>query len=146
MSVTGILPIRARQILPCWNAIVKVTYAISVIHQKEYTILSNMPVQKKVGDKNNMTWTHFDKSLLMLSQKLMILITTFTNISSHTNITFWCRENMVNYIKFAEDIVQGVVHFLRSKSQITQISKIDYVILWDFQHITIETIGLVLIR
>jgi hypothetical protein len=71
-----------------------------------------------------MIWTHFDKSTPILPQHIMVLITTFNNISLSSNVTFWCRQNMIYHIRFAENIVQKIISFLKSKSQITNISKL----------------------
>ncbi|XP_067203506.1 aminopeptidase N-like isoform X2 [Linepithema humile] len=146
LNATDVMTIKARQIFPCWDTSFKVTYNISIIHKKKYTILSNMPIQKKVEDKNDMMWTHFHKSPSMLPEHFMILITTLTNISSYANVTFWGRQNMTNYTRFAENIAQQAIYFLNSKSQLTKMSKIDCVVIWDPQHSSLETKGLVLIR
>lgn len=135
---------RVQQILPFWEY--KVTYAISVTHNKKYTILSNMSIRKKVENSNNMTCTHFDKSPTMLPQDLIILITTYTNISSFANITFWGKQNTMDHIGFAVNITQEIANFLKSKPQITKVSKVDYVIILDSQYRSFETTGLELIR
>ncbi|XP_012231866.2 aminopeptidase N-like [Linepithema humile] len=124
----------------------KSTFNISIKHHKKNTFLSNMPIQKKVEDMRNMLWTQFDTSPSMSVQHLTIVITTFTNFfASYRNVKIWYRKEMIDQLRFAENIVHGVVYYLAQKNS-RKISKIDYVVTNDFQHSNIRTRGFVLLR
>lgn len=141
------------ELFPCWDELeVKSTFNISIgYYRKDYKFFSNMMVQKEVEDLNNVLWTHFDKSMLMSSVNLILLITTLnrTTLSRSStdakNITIWCRKKIEKQLQFVKNISLGVVNYLKQKS-IQNISKLDYFILTDFPQMSIEMPGIILLR
>lgn len=121
----------------------KATFKISIKHHKNYTALSNMHVKSKENDKH-MMWTHFDESPIMSFNHLIVVITTFINISATANVTFWGRENATHYLHLAKCVVQYVSSFLEYESNITQ--KMDYIVFWDMKHNISQTEGLIFQR
>ncbi|XP_067216454.1 thyrotropin-releasing hormone-degrading ectoenzyme-like isoform X2 [Linepithema humile] len=150
LNATGVDVMTAQQLFPCWDKIAfNATYKISIKHHKNYTALSNMPIQATENDKfeYDMMWTHFEKSSSIFIEHVKVVITSFTRIhTSVANVTFWARKNIRGYLHLAECIAQQVLYFLKCKSSIDKSPKIDYVAFWDGQHNTTETWGLILQR
>ncbi|XP_067216213.1 thyrotropin-releasing hormone-degrading ectoenzyme-like isoform X2 [Linepithema humile] len=148
LNATGVDVKTARQLFPCWDKrTFNATYKISIKHHKNYTALSNMPIQTTENDKHDMMWTHFEKSPSMSIQHLKVVIITSTNISTSVeNVTFWSTRNVTNHLKFAICIAQQVLHFLKHENNIEKITKIDYIVLWDTQKDITEPWTLILQR
>ncbi|XP_067216456.1 aminopeptidase Q-like isoform X1 [Linepithema humile] len=150
LNATGVDVMTAQQLFPCWDKIAfNATYKISIKHHKNYTALSNMPIQATENDKleYDMMWTHFEKSSSIFIEHIKVVITSFTRIhTSVANVTFWGRKNITGYLHLAECIAQQVLYFLKRENTIDKLPKIDYVALWDNQHNTTETWGLILHR
>ncbi|XP_067216434.1 endoplasmic reticulum aminopeptidase 1-like isoform X1 [Linepithema humile] len=148
LNATGVDVKTARQLFPCWDKrTFNATYKISIKHHKNYTAISNMPIQTTENDKHDMMWTHFEKSPSMSIQHLKVVIITSTNISTSVeNVTFWSTRNVTNYLKFAICIAQQVLHFLKHENNIEKITKIDYIVLWDTQKDITEPWTLILQR
>nr|XP_012234880.1 PREDICTED: aminopeptidase N-like [Linepithema humile] len=150
MSIaTGADIMTARQLFPCWDEIaLNSTFKISIKHHKNYTVLSNMPIQTtKNDDRRDMMWTHFEKSLSMFIQHLKFVITTFTKIhTSNANVTLWSRKNVAHYLQLAKYIVPQVLNFLERENSIKKLPKIDYVAICDTQHNNSVTWGLIIQR
>nr|XP_012224235.1 PREDICTED: aminopeptidase N-like isoform X2 [Linepithema humile] len=148
LIATDVDVITARQLLPCWDKTAfHSTFKISIKHHKNYTALSNMPIQTTENDdKRDMMWTHFEKSPLMSIQHLRVVITTFTSNISSANVTFWGRKNMTYYLHLAKCIAQQVLYSVKRETSIDKFPKIDYVAFWDTQHNSTETWGLIIHR
>nr|XP_012224531.1 PREDICTED: thyrotropin-releasing hormone-degrading ectoenzyme-like isoform X1 [Linepithema humile] len=142
--------IRAGELFPYLDEpVFKSTFKISIWHHENYTFLSSMPIQKQVEDMDNMLWTHFDTSPPMSVESLTIVMTTFNYsaiyLTSIANMKIWCRKEITEQIRYAKTIAQGVVHYLAQKNT-RKISKINYIVIKDFQHFNIKTRGFILLR
>lgn len=153
MARIGTEVIKAQQLIP-WPTTIstwqskqafKATFNISVKHHHSYNVLSNMPVQTKYEDKNDMLWTRFQQLPLMSVKHLMIAITTFSNIVLLPNIQFWCKLDMTNLVKIATTAIKDVATFLFTSNFTTKVSKLDYV-LTDDSYNRVKTRGLILER
>lgn len=145
----------ARQLFPtvcstilCRNETnINVTFKISIKHHKNYTVYSNIPIQTTENDEHDMIWTHFNRSSIMLFNRLKLIITTFSNIPTMTaDVTFWGRENAICYLQLAECIAQQILYYLKHENNKIKISKLDYVALWNSQHNNSETEGWIIHR
>jgi len=106
-----------------------------------------MPIETTEMVKHDKMWTHFVKSLPMLIQDLRVVITTFTNYSiSTSNVTFWSRKDVTDYVRLAECTVRRALYLLKQQKSINSLSKLDYVVFWDIQHSNFEIRGLILHR
>nr|XP_012216454.1 PREDICTED: thyrotropin-releasing hormone-degrading ectoenzyme-like [Linepithema humile] len=146
----GIKLIKAGELFPCWDEpVFKSTFKISILHHKNYTFLSSMSIREQFEDVNDMMWTHFDKSYSISAQHLTIVIIEIIKFSYfsifYENVKFWYRMEAVEQMQFANDIVGDVLYRLEQKS-ITNISKIDYVVIKDFQYSNVKSRGFVLLR
>ncbi|XP_067205183.1 aminopeptidase N-like isoform X2 [Linepithema humile] len=140
VAATGIKIMRFRQLLP-WPTTIssklekqgfKASFNISIKHEQNYTVLSNMPVLTKYKDKNYM-WTCFKQSPYMFAKHLTIVITTFSNIALSSNIKFWCRKNMTKLVQIAKTNVKRIARYL-IKRNVMKVPKMDYVVIKDFNH------------
>ncbi|XP_067216229.1 aminopeptidase N-like isoform X1 [Linepithema humile] len=147
LNATGVDIMNTRQLFPYLDEMTfNYTLKISILHHKNYTILSSMPIQTTENDKHDMRWIHFKKSFMSI-QYLKVVITTFTNISTSVgNFTFWNRKNITNHLKLVKCIAQQTLNFLKHENNIDKTPKIDYVTFWDSQHNSTETWGLILQR
>nr|XP_012227733.1 PREDICTED: thyrotropin-releasing hormone-degrading ectoenzyme-like isoform X1 [Linepithema humile] len=146
----GIKLIKAEELFPCWDEpAFKSTFKIIILHHKNYTFLSSMSIRKQFEDVNDMMWTYIDESYSISIQRLtivMIEIIKFSYFStSDKNVKFWYRMEAVEQMQFAKDIVKDVLYRLEQKS-ITNISKIDYVVIKNFQYSDVRPQGFVLLR
>nr|XP_012235164.1 PREDICTED: thyrotropin-releasing hormone-degrading ectoenzyme-like [Linepithema humile] len=147
LNKKGIKVIKAVELFPCWNkAIFKTTFNISIKHHKDYKFLSSMPIRIQVENLDNTLWTHFDTSPLMSAKHLTIVKSTFTNYFAYIrNVKFWYRKEMIDQMRFAENIVRVVIYYLKLKSKAI-IPKIDYFVIENFQHSNEKTRGFILLR
>nr|XP_012232606.1 PREDICTED: aminopeptidase N-like [Linepithema humile] len=152
LTATGVEVIRAQQIFPCWDEpAFQSTFTISIMHDKWFTALSNMIINRKKNiSESNMMWTHFHKSPFMSIQRLTIVITTFTNTYLEpqpfvSHVTVWCRKNITRNMAYAQFIIEQIFYFLKKINQM-MIPKIDYVAILGAEHSKIETWGLILHR
>ncbi|XP_067211210.1 thyrotropin-releasing hormone-degrading ectoenzyme-like [Linepithema humile] len=140
--------IKAVELFPYWNeAIFKTTFNISIKHHKDYKFLSTMPIRIQVENLDDTLWTYFDKSPLMFPEHLTIVISTFTNFFVSTrNVKFWYKKEVIDQMRFAENIVRVVLYYLKLKSRGIILPKLDYFVIEDFEHSNEKTRGFILLR
>jgi len=145
LTETGIEVIKARQLFPCRDELAtKSTFKIAIRHHEKYTVLSNMPIRAKYR-KDNMIRIHFENSVLMSAQDIIVVITTFTNrtINRDKRVTIWYRPSALEHIAYAEFIIKNVVlHFI--EKYFPRLSKLD--IVWHVREDTFATLGFLLQR
>ncbi|XP_067214005.1 aminopeptidase N-like isoform X2 [Linepithema humile] len=146
LNKTGIVIMNVSQLFPYMNeSTTKSTFKIAIKHDEEYTILSNMPIRARNKANNRMMWTDFDESLSLSLQHIKVVITTFTNVSSHhANVTIWCRQSAQQLIYYARDVIEKVMPYFRQKYLLT-LSKLDIIAFrHPYDHNDV-TLGLVLL-
>jgi len=119
---------KAQQLFPCSDELnINATFKIAIKHDKKYTVLSNMPIRARNKADYDMMWTDFDESLSMSAKHILVVITTFTNVSSPlANVTIWCRQSAQNHIIYAKSVLEEVIPYFRQE-YLTQLSKLDIV-------------------
>ncbi|XP_067213995.1 aminopeptidase N-like isoform X2 [Linepithema humile] len=147
LNETGVEVMKALQLFPHMNeSTINSTFKIAIKHGEEYTVLSNMPIRARNTANNCMMWTHFEEIVSMSLQHIRVVITTFTNISSHlANVTIWCRQSAQQQIYYAKYIIEEVIPYFKQK-YLRPLSKLDIVALWHPQDDNDATLGLVLLR
>lgn len=98
----------ARRVFPCFDEPgLRATFNISVKHGRSYKALSNMPMQRIVGD-GEMMWTHFHTTPLIPPYLVaVVLFDNFTAITCrNTSITVWGRSKVINDLQYAQYIAQ----------------------------------------
>nr|XP_012232965.1 PREDICTED: aminopeptidase N-like isoform X2 [Linepithema humile] len=147
LNKTGIVIMDVSQLFPYMNeSTTKSTFKIAIKHDEEYTVLSNMPIRVRNKANNRMMWTDFDESLSMSLQHIRVVITTFTNVSSHlANVTIWCSQSAQQLIYYARDVIEKVMPYFKQKYMQT-LSKLDIIAFRHPYNHNDVTLGLVLLR
>jgi len=150
LVATHFYPIGARQMFPCWDdPSFNATFSISIKHNPEYIVLSNMPVQNTTIQNGTM-WTHFDKTPLMPIYLVAIMISHFPHISKE-RINIRYRQQLeiqhINKLIFQKIFVQQVTFHVETKWQhCRKLRKIDHVAIPGLRHDSVQNLGLVFYR
>ncbi|CAF4413283.1 unnamed protein product, partial [Adineta steineri] len=71
-------PIAARRALPCFDEpALKATYTITVEHEQQYRVWSNMPIESSTPQPNSWQLTQFQKTVPMSSYLLALVVADF---------------------------------------------------------------------
>lgn len=82
--------INARRVFPCFDEpTLKATFHIAIKHHKNYTALSNMPIQKLQEVKNNTIWTLFHVTPKIPTYLLAIMLCKNCSIPIRTLPEKW---------------------------------------------------------
>jgi len=92
-----------------------VSYNISIKHHKNYTALSNMPVQEINMDENNMIWTHFQSTPMMPDYFIAASVVDLDFIlDTSQNVKLWCRTDMIPPMIFAYTVILKIAQLLKN--------------------------------
>nr|XP_012221844.1 PREDICTED: thyrotropin-releasing hormone-degrading ectoenzyme isoform X2 [Linepithema humile] len=146
----GSMIIKARQLFPCLNeSVFKSTFHIYIKHHKNYTFLSNLPINKKVDDLNDMLWTLFDTSSLMSVEHLTFKMTTLyydlNNFSLDANLKFWHRTEITEQMQYAKIYASKILNYLAEKNK-KKLPELNYIIIRDYQFNHGKVKGFILLR
>ena len=135
----------SRQLFPCWRKLFnlnlndnnKVIFNISVLHNINYSVLSNAKVSKNLNNDNSSLWSIFEP-ISMADDSLVIILlprihNTYNN-SYFTNhiITKWCKTDTASTLSFAQSIINDVtLRLFQYTNKTHPNSKIDHVVIWD---------------
>ncbi|EZA61259.1 Aminopeptidase N, partial [Ooceraea biroi] len=99
MLVTQLGKTAARRVFPCFDEPkLKATFNISTSNHIQYEIFSNMPILTKRYDvKNSEVWTYFEKTPLMSTHHLGIVMTIAQRCNSDTKYQIRCK-NLETFI------------------------------------------------
>ncbi|XP_070155161.1 aminopeptidase N-like [Polyergus mexicanus] len=148
----------ARQIFPCWdNPKFKTTFNISIMHHKNYEVLSNMPWQKEEAVENDMLWTYFDITPSMptylvaavIANKLKfprLYIGMYSGLYID-DVTIQYRSQSSSDLWYAQKIIQDIMHFLRREwKDVKMIWKVDNIVFPYYEDNGMINLGLVFYR
>lgn len=127
----------ARRLFPCWDEPhLKTTFTISVRHHRNFTALSNMPVQAQYMDDDNFIWTHFYISPPMSTYHVAIVITNFPGIPINETISLWCKKcsKYTSSLKYAERIIENITSHLKSDFDEIKVQKMDHIAIPNLPH------------
>lgn len=134
----------ARQIFPCWDEPdVRTKFNISVKHHKNYTALSNSPIDQVIIDGNKV-WTHFKTTDDISAYHVAIILCTLDNFPI-TNM--WHRKDVEQETIFSHIVAINATSYLKRLLYSANFpSKVNHVIIPGFQDKGLESWGLVLYR
>jgi len=146
----------ARQLFPCWDEPhIKATFTISVMHHRNFTILSNMrPRIHLWGDIKDFMWTHIYTTPPMSIFQIAIVITNYPRmriIGINKIIHLMCKKcsehnNQSLKFEFARRIIGNITLHLQSEFSGINIPKMDHVAIPNFLHDGMSKLGLIFHR
>jgi len=148
---THILAIGARQLFPCWdNPQYKTAFTISMQHSRNFTALSNMPIQRyfEINETDtDYTWTHFHITPPISTYQVAIAVTNYTSIRVNENVALWYRKGFrMNFLEFAKQVIKNITLYLKSEFKVVDIPKMDHVVIPNFPQDGTSKLGLIFYR
>jgi len=131
----------------------KATFTISIMHHRNFTVLSNTPPRDYSRDINDFTWTHFYTTPPMSTFQIAIVITNFPRMSIYyyesTYLT--CEKcsrhnNQSLKFEFAKKIIGNITLQLQSKFSEINIPNINHVVIPNLPHDGLSKWGLIFHR
>ena len=134
-------PISARRALPCFDEpALKATYQITVEHEPEYRVWSNMPIRSTQNLVNGWTQTSFERSPPMSSYLLALVVADFdcltrNNTGFYGNITtnVCAQPEKKNDLEYALEVATNNLKNFEEQYQVNfPLPKVDHIAVPDF--------------
>ncbi|KAL6427813.1 hypothetical protein ACFW04_008327 [Cataglyphis niger] len=139
-------------IFSCWDDVrLASKFNISIMHHKNYEILSNMPKHEEEANEKGMLWTHFDTTPEMYIYLLAVVMANksiFCELYKVDYITLWGRPNYLSDLWYAQSVMENVtkfIHNIKWKS-LREIQKIDNIAIPNYQDYDMPNAGLIFYR
>lgn len=154
LATTKFEPTDARKALPCFDEpAMKATFSTVIVHDTEYTALSNMPVYKQQSLPNGRIASHFKKSVPMSTYLLAFIVCDFkyTNATTgvYNNITLrvWTTPAQVSQTEYALGVGKDVITYYEGYYNLGYpLPKQDMIAIPDFSSGAMENWGLITYR
>lgn len=154
LATSDFEPTDARKVLPCFDEpAMKATFSTVIVHDTDYTALSNMPVVKKQALPNGRIASHFMKSVPMSTYLLAFIVCDFkyTNASTgvHDNITLrvWTSPQQVDQTEYALGVGKDIITYYEEYYDLGYpLPKQDMIAIPDFSSGAMENWGLITFR
>ncbi|EFN60463.1 Laeverin, partial [Camponotus floridanus] len=125
-----------RRLFPVLNDTLYANYNISIKHHKNYTALSNMPVQEINMDENNMQWTRFKPTPMMPVYFITASVVHLAFIPGSRITKLWCRTGIISHVQFASTVATNITQFLdKMFPYIRESPEINHVVIPNFHYL-----------
>ncbi|XP_077272907.1 aminopeptidase N-like [Temnothorax americanus] len=146
-NITWIAPqVEARRLFPCWDEPhLKSTFKISIKHHRNFTALSNMPIQAKYEDEDDddSMWTHFRTTPPMSTYQVSVVLLNFCRVQINENINLWYANcSKLPLLNYAKRVIEVITSHLESEFNEIKIPKIDHIVFPNLQYNGISKWGL----
>ncbi|XP_060042237.1 glutamyl aminopeptidase isoform X2 [Erinaceus europaeus] len=152
IAATDHEPTDARKSFPCFDEPnKKATYNISIIHPKEYSALSNMPVEKQEAVDSNWVRTTFQKSVPMSTYLVCFAVHQFAAVERQSNrgvpLKVYVQKEQSHTAQYAADITKIVFDYFEEYFDMNYaLPKLDKIAIPDFGTGAMENWGLITYR
>ncbi|KAL5019806.1 hypothetical protein ScPMuIL_002698 [Solemya velum] len=152
LASSQLQPTDARNVFPCFDEPdMKATFRTTIIHQEEYTALSNMPVVKTSWHEGGWIKDEFDVTPIMSTYILAFVVADFeykeTIFENGYQLRLWAQPDMINQTDLAMTIATECYKYFTDFFGIEDVvPKADHVAVPDFSGGAMENWGLVLYR
>ncbi|XP_066290306.1 aminopeptidase N-like [Branchiostoma lanceolatum] len=154
LGITDFQPQDARKAYPCFDEpAFKATFNVTVVHQQEYTALSNMPLESTESRGGGWVADRFQKMVRMPTYLLAFGVSDFVSINSTTSTgiatKIWARPEYIaaGMGDYGLDVANRVVAYFEDYFGVPfPLPKIDHIALPDFNSGAMENWGLITYR
>ncbi|GIX90473.1 hypothetical protein CDAR_74672 [Caerostris darwini] len=153
LATSKFQPTYARQAFPCFDEpSFKSTFSVSLVHEKEYTALSNMPaeIMEPIPD-TNLFVTRFQKSVPMVTYLACFIVCDFeykaATTASGKPFRVYSVPHLVNTTSYALEVGSKVLDYFENYFDIDYpLPKMDMIAIPDFSSGAMEHWGLITFR
>lgn len=139
----------ARNLFPCWDEpIFRANFEISIEHPKNFTALSNMPIERNITTSKDNYLTYFQKTPLLSPHSISFAITNYPVISTKlkTISMYSIKQDQASFISYAINLNSILRTFLNYIVISYPLPKIDSVIISGNEDGCISNPGLIFYR
>ncbi|XP_044587078.1 thyrotropin-releasing hormone-degrading ectoenzyme-like [Cotesia glomerata] len=139
----------ARNLFPCWDKpIFRANFEISIEHPKNFTALSNMPIERNFTTPKDNYLTYFQKTPLLSPHSISFAITNYPVIATKlkTLSMYSIKQNQASFLNYAinlNSILRALFNYMRI---FYPLPKIDSVIISGNEDGCISNPGLIFYR
>ncbi|KAL6437383.1 hypothetical protein ACFW04_005107 [Cataglyphis niger] len=113
---TGLQP-KKLPMFPFWGKPeTRVTFNISIMHDRKYIALSNMPIRATepiMYEDEEMIWTYFHQIPLMSVDSVSFMVFNLQkNLNSIETVNVWCKPQLASQIILAQSIIENITIYL----------------------------------
>lgn len=152
MATTQFEATDARAAFPCFDEPeFKSQFIVTLVHEKGYSALSNMPVEKVITRDDGFMESHFKESVKMSTYLLAFIVCDFAYKETHSKagkkIRVWSRKDAIESTRLAVSVAENVLNYYEEFFNIPYpLPKMDLVAVPDFAAGAMENWGLLTFR
>nr|XP_060635604.1 glutamyl aminopeptidase [Anolis sagrei ordinatus] len=152
IAATDHEPTDARKSFPCFDEPnKKATYTISIIHEKSYQALSNMPQEKNISLDDNWMRTTFQKSVPMSTYLVCWAVHQFSFTERYSSrgipLRIYAQPQQIHTAEYAANVTEAVFNFFEDYFNMSySLPKLDKIAIPDFGTGAMENWGLITYR